>query len=265
MWTRLAILLLAAIMLQGCNPGGSNDNQNANVSSNANGNANRLASLKPPDPVKPSGPVDPNFKPCNPYYPLVPGSLAKYTIKFSSSLNADATVVVDSADEDGRKVFTETTQIIDRSGGMQKAETAVTKYICDGERVQIIAYKTNNRIEDRQHVVTSNFATVSTYMPDPASLLRQGTTWAYSFRQTYETPGAPPTTPDEPITINLEVKGEEEVTTPAGTFKAVKVERRVGEARLTDYFVRGVGLVKRVNVEGTNWELREFAGLKPLD
>jgi hypothetical protein len=266
MWTRLAIILLAAIAIQGCNPSTSNLNQNSNTNSNANNaNANRLSSLKPPDPVKPAGPVDPNFKPCNVFFPLVPGSQAKYTVRFSSSLIADATVVVDAAEEGGRKVFTETTQIVDRSGGMQKAETAVRKYVCDGERVQIISDQTNNRIEDRQHLVTAKFATVSTAMPETASLLRQGSTWAYSFHQTYETAGEPPRSPNEPITINFEVQGEEEVTTPVGKFKAIKILRRVGEARLTDYYARGVGLVKRVNVEGTNWELKEFAGLKPLD
>src|SRR3989442_1147102 len=110
-----AIVLMSALALSGCN--GDNTNVNSNTSSSAN--ANRVQNFKPPQPIKPLEAANPNFKPCNPYFPLVPGSIAKYVINYSSGIVADLTVVVDAADEEGRKVYTQRSQLIDRSGGMQ--------------------------------------------------------------------------------------------------------------------------------------------------
>src|SRR5215216_3410258 len=139
MRTILIITLLAALALSGCDPN-TNGNQNQNV------NANRTATYKPPSPLSPKEVVDPNFVPCNPYYPLVPGSVAKYVLNYSSGLVADATVVVDVEEQNGRKVFVERTQIVDRSGGMQQAQSTVKQFVCDGERIQIISEKNETRI-----------------------------------------------------------------------------------------------------------------------
>jgi hypothetical protein len=69
-------------------------------------------------------------------------------------------------------------------------------------------------------------------------------------------------TPEETININFTVQGTEDVTVPAGKFKAVKITRKVKETEVTDYYVRGIGLVKRASGEGTTMELREYSGLK---
>src|SRR5713101_1210489 len=129
----LGIILLAAIVFSGCN------GTPPNVNSNANGNANTNSAtfIKPPPAIKPVDVADPKFKPCNPYFPLVPGSIAKYVINYSSGTVADLTVVVDGADEDRRKVFTQRSQLIDRSGGMQIIQSIVRRFVCDGDRVQI--------------------------------------------------------------------------------------------------------------------------------
>jgi hypothetical protein len=63
------------------------------------------------------------------------------------------------------------------------------------------------------------------------------------------------------------VLGEEEVKVPAGTFKAVKLERVITEEngkllakplKITVWFARGVGRVKVVPSEGTHLELLSF-------
>src|SRR4030095_2457287 len=113
------IILLSAIALSGCN--GADNNANLN----ANSNANRVVDLKPPQPIKPLEAPDPKFKPCNPYFPLVPGSVAKYVINYSSGITGDLTIIVDSTDEGGRKLFTQRSQLVDRSGGMQINQTIV--------------------------------------------------------------------------------------------------------------------------------------------
>jgi hypothetical protein len=47
-----------------------------------------------------------------------------------------------------------------------------------------------------------------------------------------------------------------------GTFKAITVNRKVNENSLVDFYVAGLGLVKRQSKEGTSWELKEYSGLK---
>lgn len=254
----LVIVVLAAIGLSGCNGDSSNGN------ANGNGNANR-ADFKPPPPIKPTEVVDPNFKSCNPYFPLVPGSVAKYVINYSSGIVGDLTVVVDAADEDGQKGFTQRSQLIDRSGGMQITQSIVRKFVCDGNAVRILSEKTESNIAGQQSAVDFDYRENSVMMTDPQSLLRKGTTWTHSFRTVFHNQGQPPSRSDLPTVIVFEVVGPEEVTTAAGAFKAIKVTRKVGENGTTDYYAAGLGLVKRQSNEGTSWELKEFSGLKALD
>ena len=258
----LGIIVLAALTLSGCN-----GNKNSKVNDNSNGNLNSNRSdFKPPTALKPAGAVDPNFKSCNPYLPLVPGSTAKYVLVYSSGLVADATVVIDSSEENGRKVFTETTQIVDRSGGLQISQTSVKKYVCDGERVQLISEKTESDIAGQKSTSEFKYRDNSVAMVDPASLARKGTTWQYSFTKIFNRPGDPPAVVNEPTFVTFEVQGEEEVAIPTGKLKAVKLLRKVNENRVSEYFVRGLGLVKREFInEGTSWELKEFSGLKAMD
>lgn len=254
------IVLLAGLALSGCN-----GNKNTNTSGNANGNGNSRSDFRPPTPIKPAAAVDPNFKSCNPYLPLLPGSSAKYVIVYSSGLVADATVVVDSSEENGRKVFTQTDQIVDRSGGLQITQSTVKKFVCDGERVQLISEKTESDIAGQKSASEFKYRDNSVAMVEPASLTRKGTSWQYSYTKVFSRPGEAPSIVNEPSFVLFEVQGEEEVTIPTGKLKATKVLRKVGENQVTDYFVRGLGLVKRQAKEGTSWELKEFSGLKAMD
>ena len=252
------MISLTALALSGCDP-------NVNGNKNQNGNANRAATYKPPSPLAPKEAVDPNFASCNPYYPLVPGSVAKYVLNYSSGMVADATVVVDLEEQDGRKVFVERTQIVDRSGGLQQVQSTVKKYVCDGERIQIISERNETRVQDRTSINENLFRENTVIMVDPAALAQKGSTWSLAFNQTFETPGEAKATSPDTVFVTLTVTGPEEITIPTGKVKTVAVQRKVKESLSTDYYARGLGMVKRVAAEGTTWELREYSGLKPMD
>ena len=250
------VVVLATLALSGCK------DPDTNVNSNGNGNANRPQSFKPPQPIKPTQPVDANFKPCNPYFPLVPGSIAKYVLNYSSGLVADMTVIVDAADEDGRKVFIQRSQLVDRSGGLQIAQTITRRFVCDGEKVQILSEKTESNLAGQQSSsVDFDYRENSLMMPEPAMLSRKGSTWSHSFRAIVHKPGEPPSRDDVPTAIKFEVAGPEDVTTAAGNFKAIKVLRTVLTNGTTDYYVAGIGLVRRFAKEGTSTDLKEYSGL----
>lgn len=255
----LVVLVLAAVGLIGCNPDNSNSNSNGNR--NGNGNANTPVLTLPP-PIKPAEAVDPNFKACNPYFPLVPGSVAKYVINYSSGIVGDLTIIVDAADEDGQKVFTQRSQLIDRSGGMQITQSIVRKFVCDGNIVRILSEKTESNVAGQQSALDFEYRENSVMMTDPQSLSRKGTSWSHAFRTVYHNPGQPPSRSDVPTVILFEVAGTEDVTTSAGAYKAVKILRKIGENGTVDYYVAGIGLVKRQDTGGTAWELKEFSGLK---
>jgi hypothetical protein len=253
------IILLTAILFTGCN------RTPTNVNSNANGNANNALNIKPPAPIKPVDVPDPKFKPCNPYFPLVPGSIAKYVINYSSGIVGDLTVVVDAADEDGRKVFTQRSQLVDRSGGMQISQSTVRRFVCDGDRVQILSEKTESNISGQQSSADFEYRENSLAMTDPKSILTKGATWNHAFHTVIHSPGQAPARSDQPTIIAFEVVGPQDVTTTVGTFKTVTILRKVGENTVLDYYAPGLGLVKRQAKEGTTWELKEYSGLKPQD
>ncbi len=252
----LVLLVLAAVGLSGCNPP---DNGNGN--GNGNGNANRPPLTLPP-PIKPAEAVDPNFKACNPYFPLVPGSVAKFVINYSSGIVGDLTIIVDAGDEDGQKVFTQRSQLIDRSGGMQITQSIVRKFVCDGSIVRILSEKTESNVAGQQSALDFEYRENSVMMTDPQSLSRKGTSWSHAFRTVFHNPGQPPSRSDVPTVISFEVAGTEDVTTSTGTFKAIKLVRKIGENGTVDYYVAGIGLVKRQDTGGTSWELKEYSGLK---
>lgn len=255
------ILLLAAIVLSGCKEGPSN------VNSNGNGNANTSAaqSLEPPAPIKPVDAADPNFKACNPYFPLVPGSIAKYVINYSSGLVGDLTIVIDATDEDGRKVFTQRSQLVDKSGGMQIVQSTTRKFVCDGERVIILSEKTESNVAGQQSSSEFEYRENSLMMTDPKSMLIKGSTWTHAFRPVYHSPGAPPARVEESTVIAFEVGSPQHVTIGVGTFKAVPITRKIDDNSTVDYYVAGLGLVRRQSHEGTGWELKEYSGLQPVD
>ncbi len=189
----LGIILLAAILFTGCN------GTPTNVNSNANGNANNALSIKPPQAIKPVDVPDPKFKPCNRYFPLVPGSIAKYVINYSSGIVGDLTVVVDAADEDGRSVFTQRSQLVDRSGGMQITQSTVRRFVCDGDRVQILSEKTESNIGGQQSSADFEYRENSLAMTDPKSILTKGATWTHAFHTVLHSPGQAPARSEEAL------------------------------------------------------------------
>lgn len=255
----IALFLLSALLLTGCN--GSNTNTNTNTNSNTD-STTPIASREP---IKSETLSDPGFKPCNPYMPLVPGSEALYAITYSSRLAADAKVVVDLKKENGQNVFVERTQIIDKSGGYEKNEVEVKKYTCDGERVRLIHFNTENWVQNVLNRSQWQFRTDAVAMLKPSELTRKGTTWSYSIMVSIQKGNEPTTNLPDPIFLSFEVAGQEEVTVPAGTFKALKIIRRANKSEVTDYIVPGLGLVKRQAAEGTIWVLKEYAGIKPME
>ncbi len=255
----LIIVPLAVIAFNGCSGGATN------INSNGNGNGNFAQTFKPPQPIKPVDAVDPSFKPCNAYFPLVPGSVAKYVINFSSGLVGDLTIVVDAADEDGRRVFTQRSQLVDRSGGMKQNQTVVRTFVCDGDRVQILSEKTESNIEGQLSSSEFEFRENSLMMTDPKSMLIKGSTWTQLFRLVLHSPGQPVARSDRPTVVSFEVGSPTDVTTAIGTFKSVPITRKIDDNLTVDYYVAGLGLVKRDSKEGTTWEMKEYSGLKPQD
>ncbi|MEW6128900.1 MAG: hypothetical protein AB1757_17820 [Acidobacteriota bacterium] len=254
----LFILLFGALFFSAC----ADDTVNKNTTP-TNSNSRTPSLNENITPVKNTSSFDPNSKSCNPYFPLRPGTSVKYTLQYSSPLVAEVTVVTDAAEENGQKVFIERTQIVDKSGGYEKNELSTRKYICEDGRIKILSEKTENKIQGQASVFEHKFRGVPYLLVDPSALEKKGSTWTVSFTQTISVGDQPPMNPAEPIIINFESQGEEEIKTPAGTFKAWRVARKIKEAEVYDYYVKGLGLVKRASKEGTNWEMKEYAGLQP--
>jgi hypothetical protein len=253
-----AIFLLAAMAASGCNYGPANKNSNT-------GNKNSGLNFNAPPPPVATGPVDPKFISCNPYFPLVPNSTVKYSMILSSGLIGNVTVVVEQApDENGRKVFIEKTHIIDQqTSGLEQIQTIEKKFVCDGERVQIVTEKTESKVQGTPSATVFNYRPDSVYLIDPVSLTTPGTKWSLSQVTTFIREGMPPSTSNVATALMREVKGEEEIQTQLGKFKAVKVEQMVGTNKVIYYFVKGLGEVRRDSGEGSRWEMKEYSGLQP--
>lgn len=219
--------------------------------------------FEPPKPLHPKEAADPNFKPCNPYYPLIPGSSLKYTLFYSSGLVADMTVVVDQEMDNGRPVFVETTLTVDKSGGHEKLETTVRKFVCEGERVYFIAENSDNKVSNYRNLVETHFREPGLFVPEVTALKRKGTKWSYTYRKTFHLVGGETIPDDEPTYIGYEVRGETEVTVPAGKFKVVDVAKRVRDGIVAEYFAPGIGIVKRELFDGTRLDLKEYSGVSP--
>jgi hypothetical protein len=259
MRTPHVFILLVALALSACQPGNSN-NRNA-----INGNANtapRVVTAFPP--LVPGSKIDPNFKVCNIYYSLVPGSRRRYVISYSSGITADAVAVVDPWEENGRKGFKELIQIVDSTGGYQIKQQIERHYVCDGEKVQQLYEKTDSDVEGNKTTTEFLFRDNAYAMIEPASL-KPGATWSYTLKSKIQPVGQPATESDVPTAVNFTVVDEEELQLPTGKVNALKVFRKVGEAEIYDYFAPGLGFVKRTSKEGTGWELKEYSGLKPVD
>lgn len=267
----VAIAVLGLCLIGSCTscngPGNNNEPGSTNANGNSNGNRGASSGAAAPDATPPpeltaSSAPDPNFKECNPYYPLIPGSQAKYSIAYSTGLQATATVVAEQSTENGVPVFVQKTQIVDKTGGANKYEMLVQKFVCEKGRIKFIAETSDNSVEGHKTVMDMHYVDPAYIMLEPAAL-RPGATWSYSFTQTFNSPETGITNSDRASTFSCEVQGEQEITVPAGKFKALPVKKRIGKVDITEYFARGMGLIKRANADGTTWELLSFGGLRP--
>lgn len=258
MRTPPVFILLAALALSACNTATSNKNI-------SNGNSNMAPRVvEPTKPLVPAAAVDPNFKACNPYYPLVPGSRRKYVISYSSGITAEATAVVEPWEENGRKGFKELMQIVDSTGGYQIKQLIERHYVCDGDKVVILYEKTDSDV-DNNRTVTEFFYRDNAYvMIEPASL-KPGATWSHSLKMKLQRPGQAAAEPDAPTIVNFTVMNEQDLQLLTGKVKALMIYRKVNDAEINDYFVPGLGFVKRTSKEGNAWELKEYSGLKPVE
>ena len=260
MRSALGLLIVAAVALSGCD---STTTRNGNATPTPTPTPEII--VKTPDPIKPEGPVDPNFKACNPYFPLIPGAQYRYSLVYSSGLVADLRVVHSAKDENGQQVFTEKTQIVDTGGGQNKLEDTIKTFSCDGDRVRLLSWMTDTTIDGQRTQSRNEVRRESYAMIEPAALTRTGSQWSFVLYPFFKPGGSPNEIAGEPFPVTYEVKGIEDITVPAGKFKAVKVVQRVNKGETTLFFVKGLGLVSRITGEGSRLELKEYGGVTPID
>src|SRR5215470_12748478 len=123
----LGIGVVSLTLFASCASCGNSGNGNTPGNANKNGQSNsNIGSVIPDVPtpypaLTPTSSLDPSFKPCNAYYPLIPGSQATYSLVYGQTgLQATPNVVVDQITENGVTVYRQTTQIEDTAGGMSK-------------------------------------------------------------------------------------------------------------------------------------------------
>ncbi|HYM01093.1 MAG TPA: hypothetical protein VEZ90_19195 [Blastocatellia bacterium] len=219
----------------------------------------------PPD-LKPVEKADPSFKSCNPYYPLVPGSVAKYVIKNTGRVTANTEVVVNAdAEQQKKRESTEISQQVETERGLM--QTTTRKYVCNAGKVEVVSDIIDARVRTSAQRaggarLESKFPSTAVVMDNPSSL-KPGDSWSYSMVGTIIEEKHPPQA-QPPIQLAFEVKGDEDITVPAGTFKTIHIATTVKGHHLDEYYARGIGLVKRLTDTGLSWELVEYSGLKPL-
>lgn len=261
----IALTLLVLLSLSGCDDKNNNSNSShgPNVSnSNSNNNGRAAASFTPPIEIKPEAQTDPNFKSCNSYFPLVPGSQAKYNLIYPTTLRANVNVVVEQGTgQDNKPVMVERTQIVDSSGGLHKNSLGKELYSCDGEKVDLVGRLEDNDVEGNKAHIEIRYSRPAVAMVEPSAMV-PGTSWTYSFTETFQQPGQATIDTNKTYRVSMSVIGPQDVTVPAGTFKTMKLEKKTETSTIYEYYARGIGLVKREMTDGTTWELREFSGLK---
>jgi hypothetical protein len=261
----LGMALALSLWASSCKTDGPNGNSANRNAAASNRNANRVGDITPPPELIPKTTPDVTFKACNEYFPLVPGSRAKYAIIYSSGVSATATVVVDADQQNGQPVFLERTQIVDQTGGIHKKSLQNNQYSCADGKVQLVSQVLDNEADGNQSHIQMRFAGPATTFVEPTAL-KPGTTWSYSFGEIVTNPGQAPFSPDTKYTVVYSATGEQDISVPAGTFKTMKVEKKVnGRVTIYEYYARGIGLVQRENQDGTAWKLKEFSGIRASD
>jgi hypothetical protein len=273
-------IIASSALLSGCAHEASALNQNgsvvggANSRNGANSNTGNVLPGPTPSPslLPPAGPVDPSFKMCNPYYPLVPGSHALFAIKRPTTGPVGAVnVTVDSADEKGKKVFTEVAKRLSVKGMGTGLEITTRKYVCDGEKIQVISNVIDvTNPTGKSGRLDGKFPATSVVMMAPSSLTAAAA-WSYAMDADMKVPDKSDPkhekmeTKHDTFQLTFEVKGQEDVTVPAGTFHAIRIGVKVNGKDSDEYYARGIGLVRRSLSDGTVWELTEYNGLTPMD
>lgn len=256
MRTVFVMLMLALVAASGCK-------KTPNGNSNSENNNTKAAIPVPIEAPKPGNLPDASFASCNSYYPLKPGSTVKYTLFYPTGLTGDVTVTIDQVDDNGQKVFVEKTHIIDKqTRGLEILQLTEKRFVCDGERLQIISEKTESQIKDDGSRVVFNYRD-NLYLPTASDLTRKGFTWRQVFTQSFTRGNEMPASPPDAIVVNCEVMGEEELTLPVGRFKAVKVRKVINKGEVTEYYIKGLGLARRDASTGGRMELESFAHLTP--
>ena len=133
-----------------------------------------------------------------------------------------------------------------------------------GDRVAIVYEKTDSDVDNNKTVTEFFYRDNSYAMIEPASL-KQGATWSYGLKMKIQPVGQPASEPNAPTIVNFTVMGEQDIQLPTGKVRALALYRKVNDAEINDYFVPGLGFVKRISKEGTGWELKEYSGLKPVE
>jgi hypothetical protein len=276
---------VASALLSGCTGGPTELNANGSAAGGTDSKtgAQSKGAVPSPTPIPsqlPPPTVDPSFKACNAYYPLTPGSHLLYRISKPSGPVGGVNIAVTAANEKGENVFTEVAKRLSVKGIGTGLETTTRKYICDGEKMQVVS----NVIE----VTSANgaygrldgkFPAASVVMM-PISQLTPGSSWSYTMEadmklpeKTDDKPQANQNKPDpkhqkfqskqETLQLSFEVKGKGDVKVPAGTFHTIRVGVRVNGKDSEECYAPGIGLVRRTLPDGTVWELTEYNGLTP--
>lgn len=202
----------------------------------------------------------------HPYYPLRSG----YEIEYKTQVP-------------GMEESSYTVRVVDESGDTIRMEydfmegVSVQQQIrCAGGVVEALGYVDFGAATSGNEIQTETRSTSGVLLPQN---MRAGTSWesTYEISATFSGPdfaGIGVGSIDSTVTVNRTVIGEETVTVPAGTYQALKVEGVTTiaaviagipggipptEISTTEYWVRGVGMVKSVSGSGETESTTEAA------
>jgi hypothetical protein len=190
----------------------------------------------------------------NPYYPFKPGLVIAYSVSPSTGAVGDSDYSMRTVSVSGTAA---TIRIEMAGGGIAEMEAD-----CQSGSVALKGSSNLGAAMQGMQFKTTVVSSSGTYMP---ANVAAGTTWSNSETVKMELTGGPGADMG-PITLTTEEQsraiGEESVTVPAGTYRAMKVElTRTSTSKLdsgfaippstvqsTEWWVKGIGLVKSVTV-----------------
>ncbi len=189
----------------------------------------------------------------NPYYPFKPGLTIAYRVTPSTGAAGDADYTIRIVSVSGTTAATR----VELAGG----GTADMSADCANGSVALNGSSNLGAAMQGVEFKTTVLSSTGTYMPANVSA---GSTWNNAETVKMEFTGGP-SAGMGPITLTTTEEsraiGEESVTVPAGTYKAIKVElTRTTTSKLsgiaippstsksTEWWVKGIGMVKTVTV-----------------